>query len=62
MKEYTGGDLEFTDFANSERKFTVPRNRGTIIVFDSRVPHRVCPVESGTRKTLVGWVIGKRWR
>ena len=60
--EYTGGDLEFTDFADSERKFTVPRNRGTIIIFDSRVPHRVRPVESGTRKTLVGWVIGKRWR
>jgi len=60
--EYTGGDLQFSDFADSKKKFTVPRSRGTMIVFDSRVPHRVCPIESGTRKTLVGWVMGKRWR
>tara|TARA_B100001248_G_C27161021_1_gene353478 strand:- start:47 stop:622 length:576 start_codon:yes stop_codon:yes gene_type:complete len=60
--EYTGGNLEFADFDDGKVKFTVPKRRGTIIVFDSRVPHRVCPIESGRRKSLVGWAVGKRWR
>ena len=60
--EYTGGNLEFADFDDSSYRFLVPKSRGTVIVFDSRTPHRVTPVESGIRKSLVGWVVGKRWR
>ena len=60
--EYTGGDLEFADFDDSTQRFTVPKSRGTVIVFDSRTPHRVLPIKSGVRKSLVGWVVGKRWR
>ena len=60
--EYTGGNLEFADFDDSKNKFIAPRTRGCLIIFDSRVPHRVCPVKSGLRKSLVGWVMGKRWR
>ena len=60
--EYTGGNLEFADFDDSTYKFSVPKSRGTVIVFDSRTPHRVTPIESGIRKSLVGWVVGKRWR
>ena len=60
--EYTGGNLEFADFDDSSYTFSVPKSRGTVVVFDSRVPHRVTPVESGIRKSLVGWVVGKRWR
>ena len=60
--EYTGGNLEFADFDDSTYRFSVPKSRGTVVVFDSRVPHRVTPVESGIRKSLVGWVVGKRWR
>ena len=60
--EYTGGNLEFADFDDSKNKFIAPRTRGCLIVFDSRVPHRVCAVKSGLRKSLVGWVMGKRWR
>ena len=60
--EYTGGNLEFADFDDSTYRFSVPKSRGTVIVFDSRTPHRVTPVESGIRKSLVGWVVGKRWR
>ena len=60
--EYTGGDLEFADFDDSTYKFSVPKSRGTVIVFDSRTPHRVLPIKSGVRKSLVGWVVGKRWR
>ena len=60
--EYTGGDLEFADFDDSTQRFTVPKSRGTVIVFDSRTPHRVSPIKSGIRKSLVGWVVGKRWK
>ena len=60
--EYTGGNLEFADFDDSTNRFTAPKSRGTVIVFDSRIPHRVTPVKSGIRKSLVGWVVGKRWR
>ena len=37
--EYTGGNLEFADYDDSTYRFSVPKSRGTIIVFDSRVPH-----------------------
>ena len=60
--EYTGGNLEFADFDDSSYRFLVPKSRGTMIVFDSRTPHRVTPIESGIRKSLVVWVVGKRWR
>ena len=58
--DYTGGDLEFTDV--DKKKFTAPKNRGCMIVFDSRTIHRVTNIESGIRKSLVGWVLGPRWK
>ena len=36
--------------------------RGTIIAFPSYVLHRVTPIESGTRKSLVIWVAGPEFR
>jgi PKHD-type hydroxylase len=32
------------------------------MLFDSRTPHRVRKVRSGLRKSLVGWVVGPRWK
>ena len=58
--EYTGGEVQFMD--NSGGTFFAPKPRGTMIVFDSRVKHRVRKVKSGMRKSLVGWVVGPRWR
>jgi len=40
-------------------KFKDTFKQGTIIVFPSHVWHKVHPVTSGTRKVLVGWVVGK---
>ena len=57
--DYTGGDVEFKNIDGSS--FLAPRNRGCMIVFDSRVGHRVCEITSGTRKSLVGWIVGPRW-
>jgi len=65
--EYTGGELEF-DYRNYEPnmrdelkhkvqcKEILPK--GSIIVFPSFVWHRVKPVTSGTRYSLVSWHIG----
>ena len=58
--EYTGGELEFLDLDNES--FLAPKDFGSVIVFDSRVRHRVCKVKTGVRKSLVGWVVGPRWR
>ena len=58
--EYKGGELQILSDENIS--FFAPKTRGTIIVFDSRLRHRVRKIESGCRKSLVGWVIGPRWR
>jgi PKHD-type hydroxylase len=66
--EYKGGELEF-DFRNYDPhmrdesyhriqcKEILPK--GSIIVFPSFVWHRVKPVTSGTRYSLVVWHLGR---
>lgn len=58
--EYEGGNVQFLGV--DKKSYFAPRKRGSVIVFDSRTPHRVCKVTKGTRKSLVGWVVGPRWR
>ena len=58
--QYTGGELEFID--NSGKTMFAPKQRGTMVVFDSRLKHRVRRVKSGLRKSIVGWVVGPRWK
>ena len=65
--EYEGGDFEF-DFRNNDGGKTQPsvckeiRPKGSVIVFPSFVWHRVKPVTSGTRYSLVMWNLGKPFR
>ena len=59
-EDYSGGELQFID--EGDQMFFAPKDRGTIIIFDSRVKHRVKKVRSGCRKSLVGWVEGPRWK
>ena len=42
--------------------YVAERARGTLIAFPSYVLHRVTPIESGTRKSLVIWVAGPTFR
>lgn len=58
--DYTGGNLQL--LSEDGESYFAPRTRGTITIFDSRTPHRVQKIKSGTRKTLVGWVVGPEWR
>ena len=58
---YEGCDLEI--FGGSTRvPMAVPRARGTLVAFPSYVMHRVTPVTRGTRKALVFWAGGPRFR
>lgn len=58
--DYEGGNLQLLDEAG--RSYFAPRKRGTVILFDSRTMHRVLPVKSGLRKSIVGWTVGPRWK
>ena len=69
--EYEGGNLEFdfrnqVDWEKNKQKAIHEcveiRPRGSIIVFPSFVWHRVKPVTSGTRYSLVVWHLGKPFR
>lgn len=65
--EYKGGELEF-DFRNvhPNKKNIISCNqilsKGSIVLFPSFVWHRVKPVTSGTRYSLVVWNLGKVFR
>jgi PKHD-type hydroxylase len=59
--EYEGGELQFQTL-DGGTTYNAPKEVGTLIVFDSRIKHRVTKVLSGKRLALVGWVGGPRWR
>ena len=58
--DYEGGNLQL--LSEDGKSYFAPRKRGTVILFDSRTQHRVLPVKSGLRKSIVGWVTGPRWK
>ena len=58
--DYEGGNLQL--IAEDGKSYFAPRKRGTVVVFDSRTQHRVLKVTKGLRKSLVGWVVGPRWK
>jgi len=54
-EDYVGGALEL----NADgRPFQAPRAQGTAVVFAANTLHRVAPVVSGLRHSLVAWVHG----
>lgn len=57
--DYVGGDLEL--MTGSEH-VTVPRGKGNVVIFPSFLLHRVVPLTSGNRKSLVLWVGGGQYR
>jgi len=58
--DYEGGNIQLMDENNNS--YIAPRQRGSIILFDSRTPHRVHKVRKGERRSIVGWVVGPRWK
>ena len=59
-KDYRGGEVEFVDMTS--KRYFAPKQKGTLIVFDSRTKHRVRSVKTGLRKSIVWWVVGPRWK
>lgn len=59
-EDYEGGNVQFMGIGG--KSYFLPRQRGTIAVFDSRSMHRVKKVTKGVRKSIVGWAIGPRWK
>jgi len=57
---YEGGNLQLLD--ETGKSYIAPRQRGVIILFDSRCNHRVTKVTKGVRKSIVGWTVGPRWK
>jgi PKHD-type hydroxylase len=58
--DYEGGDVQLMD--DYDGLYTLPKERGTIIAFDSRTRHRVRKVKKGVRRSIVGWCVGPRWK
>lgn len=56
-KEYEGGKLELCNVEKHD--FGA---QGDLIIFPSLLRHRVTPVTSGVRYTLVSWAVGPRWK
>lgn len=58
--EYEGGELEI--WQGGQNYQTLPKEKGFCVCFPSYMMHRVKPVTSGTRKSLVLWLGGGRYR
>jgi len=57
--EYEGGILQIK---NGTNQHDVPLGKGNVIVFPSFLLHRVIPLTSGNRKSLVLWVGGGHYK
>ena len=58
-EDYEGGEFQLLS-AGQMSSYRV--SKGTAIVFPSSVVHRVRPLKSGIRRSLVGWYGGPGWR
>jgi PKHD-type hydroxylase len=56
IDEYDGGEIEIFD--DGFERYKVPKTKGTIAVFPSYLTHHVKKITSGTRYSLVGWIVG----
>ena len=67
-EDFKGGEFEFCDNQNSPIKSSKnflkvpPMNKGSFLCFPSHIWHRVKPIESGTRYSVVSWFLGKPFK
>lgn len=59
--DFEGGDFQ-VNLSEERLPETVHMNKGNVLLLPSFLLHRVTPVTSGLRKTLVTWVIGPKFR
>jgi PKHD-type hydroxylase len=64
-EEYEGGEFLFYDFSTAPDNYPIcsfKMDKGEAIIFPSFALHKVNPVTSGKRNSLVAWFSGPRWR
>jgi PKHD-type hydroxylase len=59
--DFEGGQF-YINTGSEKEAFEVEMKKGRVIAFPSFVIHRVAPVTKGTRKSLVVWVMGPKFR
>tara|TARA_Y100001963_G_scaffold95847_1_gene131919 strand:- start:6859 stop:7410 length:552 start_codon:yes stop_codon:yes gene_type:complete len=63
--DYTGGEFDLEVYGPNEKKRYISvdkKRKSNCIIFHSDMWHRVRPVKSGVRKSLVGWLVGPQFR
>ena len=68
-EDYEGGDLKFNlrglDSSNADTVMSPPpefKQQGSIVIFPSFLWHKVEPITSGKRYSLVMWTLGEKWK
>ena len=57
--EYEGGEFLLSPHGENAKSFRF--DKGDVIAFPSYVPHKVTPITSGNRITLVAWAVGPKF-
>lgn len=60
-RDYSGGQFELM-YQNPNKTAIVDQPRGRIIAFPSYILHRVTPIKSGVRKSIVFWATGPKFK
>lgn len=60
--EYEGGDFMLCECGDNDKAIRIRLNKGDMLVFYSHIAHKVEPVTSGDRFTLVTWAKGPKPR
>ena len=61
--EFSGGDFQMViDSQTMASPITVPHKKGRFVFFPSFLIHRVAPVTKGSRRSLVFWALGPKFR
>ena len=58
-KDYKGGEVVVG--VGGVDELTIPKEKGSLTIFPSFLPHKVLEVTKGTRQSICGWVSGKSW-
>lgn len=58
--DFEGGEFQI-NLGKEEDALTVPMHKGRVVLFPSFILHRVKPVISGVRKSLVVWTLGPKF-
>lgn len=62
QSDFEGGNFEIYMNPDATAEHVVNQEKGSVIFFPSYAMHRVTPVSDGTRKSLVVWIEGPKFK